>query len=189
MNRTGPWPRLCRVAGAWWRRHGLSLRGTSWLLVWALMGGLLWVRDEVGVVVVVGDSMLPTLRSGDVLFVHRGTYDHSEPMRGDIVVARYRSEWIVKRVVGLPGESVEVIEGAVQVNGSPVSANHAVVPGRLRVNRGALAPDRFAVLGDNRAASDGLLFYAVVPRERLMGRVVGALHLGAMKAAIMSLGP
>ncbi len=96
------------------------------------MGLLLWVRDEVGVVVVVGDSMLPALRSGDVLFVHRGTYDHSEPTRGDIVVARYRSEWIVKRVVGLPGESVEVIEGAVQVNGSPVSANHAVVPGRLR---------------------------------------------------------
>ncbi len=165
-------------------RLGMPARGWWWVGMLLLLGLVLWTRAQVAVVLVVGDSMVPTFRSGDVLLVHRGSYRNTTPLPGDIVVARYRSEWIVKRVVGVPGEAVEVLEGEVLVDGRPMPAPHPVNPGRLRVRPGVLAADRYALLGDNRAASEGILFYAVVPRDRMMGRVMGALHLGVMKAMV-----
>ena len=184
MKRAPFMRRAVRSLARIWRRHGLTSRGAGWVGLLLALGTVLWLRTQFAVVMVVGHSMSPTLHSGDLLVVHRGTYDEALPGRGDIVVAQYRSEWIVKRVVGVPGEEVEVQNGEVLVNGRALPVPHRVTPGKLRVRRGRLAEDRFALLGDNREAAEGLLFYAVVPRERFMGRVVGAVHVGEWKSAL-----
>jgi signal peptidase I len=76
--------------------------------------------------------MLPTLQSGDLLVIDKTAYRHSEPERGDIVVARYRDEFIVKRIIALPGEKVEMIKGRVYVNDTPLVENGQVIGGELR---------------------------------------------------------
>lgn len=189
MKTSGIMRRILKRLARGWRRHGITPHGAVWVGLLLALGAVLWLRTEFGVVLVVGQSMFPTLRSGDLLVVHRGTYDEAAPVHGDIVVAKYRSEWIVKRVVGVPGDEVEVMNGEVVRNGRILPAGHPIHPGRLRVHRGVLAEDRFALLGDNRAATDGLLFYAVVPRERFMGRVVGVLHLGGRPSSLAAVAP
>ncbi|MBL9139599.1 MAG: signal peptidase I [Verrucomicrobiales bacterium] len=129
-----------------------------------------------GWVVVIGDSMQPTYRSGDLLFVQRAAYRGTDPERGDIIVARFRSDWIVKRIIALPGESVEVQEGVVRVNGKPVCEPYPVQPGALTIGRGDLSEERWAVLGDNRSLADSSLFYAVIPRQSIMGKVVTSVR-------------
>lgn len=137
---------------------------------------LTWARLFLGCVLVVGDSMRPTLDSGDLLLVDKLAYANTAPRRGDMVVARFRSEYIVKRVIALPGEAVEVDNGGVRINGEPWVEEHPIQPGTLHVGRGELLQERYAVLGDNRCETEGLLFFAVIPREHLVGKVVRAFH-------------
>ncbi len=141
-----------------------------------LLAVLVWAKSYVGCVVVDGESMRPTFQSGDVLLVDKRTYRSALPQRGDIVVSRFRSELLVKRVVGLPGETVEVVNGALRVNGAAMPESHPIEAGSLQVRPGELFEDRIAILGDNRAPSDNILFFAVVPTESVVGRSVLALR-------------
>jgi signal peptidase I len=159
------------AAGGWSGRRRLGIA-----LGFAAVGAVLWFHWIFGWVVVIGDSMRPTYRSGDLLFVRRSAYREADPQRGDIVVAKFRSDWIVKRVIALPGESVEVRDGILQINGQPLSESYQVQPGALTIRRGDLSSERWAVLGDNRSLADSTLFYAVVPRDSLMGKVVTSVR-------------
>lgn len=143
----------------------------SWLVgVGLIVSAMLW-QSRLGLVVCSGESMRPTFASGALLLVDRGAYDRAEPRRGDIVVARSGGEWILKRVVGLPGETVEVRAGRLFVNGMPWREPQAVLPGSLSIRPGRLQPDRYALLGDNRSLDDFVPVHAVVARDQLVGRV------------------
>lgn len=142
----------------------------------AITAAVVWFHWVFGWVVVIGDSMQPTYRSGDLLLVRRTAYRQANPERGDIIVARFRSDWVVKRIVALPGESVEVLEGVVQVDGRPMPEPYPVKPGALTIRRGDLSAERWAVLGDNRSLADSSLFYAVISRDSMMGKVVTSVR-------------
>lgn len=116
--------------------------------------------------------MAPTYATGDVLLINKRAYAEREPQRGDIVVARVMNGLIVKRLVGLPGEKVEVQDGRVLVEQEPLAEVHSVKPGALDIGPGRLAPGKYALLGDNRAMGAGATVHAVVPKERILGRVV-----------------
>jgi signal peptidase I len=133
--------------------------------------------QEFKLAVVVGESMLPTLRSGDVLIVDRRAYDQCDPGRGDIVVARYGEDWVVKRVVGLPGEEVEVRKGALFIDGTPFSEDHAIEKGSLDVAKGRLLAGDFATLGDNRAVPAVLAIHPILSRNEILGKVIFSASL------------
>ncbi|MCC7376460.1 MAG: signal peptidase I [Verrucomicrobiales bacterium] len=154
---------------SWRRRAGLAMG-------LAVVTGVVWFHFVFGWVIVIGDSMRPTYRSGDLLFVRRSAYRESDPQRGDIVVAKFRSDWIVKRIVALPGESVAVRDGVIEIDGQPMPESYQIQPGTLSIRRGDLSSERWAVLGDNRSLADSSLFYAVVPRGSIMGKVVTSLR-------------
>ncbi len=120
--------------------------------------------------VTVGESMLPTLRSGEVLLVNRRAYLKEEPRRGDIVVARYHGELVVKRVVGFPGEVLELVRGKLLINGIPFREHYPVKSGLLSVSRGKLLEGRYALLGDNRGTS--LSTIAIVSQADMLGKVI-----------------
>ncbi|MBX3746882.1 MAG: signal peptidase I [Verrucomicrobiae bacterium] len=148
-----------------------------WILAGcAAIALLLTAQTRFGCVLVVGDSMLPSLRNGDLLLVRKHAYQDHAPSRGDVVVARFRRELVIKRIVGLPGEQIEVAHGTVCVNGTALPEPWPVLHGPLDVLPGHLAANRYAILGDNRSGSEFILFYAVMPPERLAGQAILALR-------------
>jgi type IV secretory pathway protease TraF len=94
-----------------------------------------------------------------------------------VVVALYHGGWIVKRVVGLPTEIVEVRHGRVTVDGSRLPLDHPVELGFLDIAPGRLLADRYAILGDNRGVEPSAFLHAVVSPSQMLGKVVAAARL------------
>lgn len=159
------------------RRRARQKRPQLFLRVLALIAlAALLTSWRYRLVWVVGDSMLPTYRTGDLLVVDKQAYRRSSPSRDDVIVARYHNELVVKRVVGLPGEQIEVRSGRVQVNGVIQAALHDVQLGLLDIAPGRLLSDRYAILGDNRGISPSSFVHAVVAPEQIVGLVVLSLR-------------
>lgn len=135
-----------------------------------------------------GSSMLPTLKNGQWALVWRLTYFFRRPQRFDVVICHFPGRRVkrlpflpqsfVKRVVGLPGETLEVIEGVLHVDGQPV-AEPFLDPARARFFRSrapiTLGPDEYFVMGDNRDASNDSRRVGPLKRRAIVGRVVFAL--------------
>ncbi len=138
---------------------------------------LVVLRSHFQVVIVKGASMRPTFRTGDLLVVWKRAYRTAEPQRADIVVSRYRNDLIVKRVVGLPGEEVEVRGGSLLINGSTNTEPHDIEPGYLRIENGKLFDGKYALLGDNRALPISQLIHAVVSKNDIIGKVIFSICL------------
>ncbi len=119
---------------------------------------------------VIGESMLPTLAPHELLVVDKVAYANREPERGDIVVARVHGELLVKRIIALPGEEVEVKNGVVYINDEALSEQDHTSPGPLNISKGKLFEGKYAILGDNRSLA--LPVHAVISRDQILGKVV-----------------
>ncbi len=161
-----------------WRRSRRVLFGVLAVL---LAGGIAFSL-RYRLVWVVGQSMRPTFDTGDLLVVDRQAYESAGPARGDIVVAKHRDELIVKRVVGLPGEEVEVRRGQVEVNGVRPVVYYDFAPGFLDIAPGRLLADRYAILGDNRSVEPSAFIHGVVSSRQIFGKVVWAIRWSAVRS-------
>ncbi|WP_418474605.1 signal peptidase I [Frisingicoccus sp.] len=128
--------------------------------------------------VVMGHSMEPTLQDSDNLITDKITYRFRDPKRFDIIVFPFkdnRATLLIKRIVGMPGETVQVIDGNVYVNGYVLEDNYgnAVMtdPG-LAADPVVLKEDEYFVLGDNRNNSTDSRFESVgnIHRSEIIGR-------------------
>lgn len=147
------------------------------ILASGLIGLLLVFRAHFILSIAKGESMLPGLRSGDLVLVDKLAYGAKDLKRGDIVVAREGNDLIVKRVVGLPGEEVELQQGKLYVNQRPLAEAYPVEPGWLSLGKGRLLEDKYALLGDNRSVSSSVFVHAVVSKDQIVGKVVYSLRL------------
>jgi signal peptidase I len=127
--------------------------------------------------IVSGDSMVPTFHTGDYLIVDQISYRFREPMRGEIIVFRYPrdvSHRYIKRIIGLPGETVEVSDGKVKIINNEEEV--VLVEEYLSVDAttgqalSVLGPDQYFVLGDNRYASSDSRRWGVLDEEYIIGR-------------------
>jgi signal peptidase I len=121
-----------------------------------------------------GDSMIPTLISGEYVVVNRMSYRLGNPHRGDIIVfhfPRNPAEEYIKRIIGLPGDVIEVVNGSVFVNGQPLDENYLDVKinytGKWEVPSGQLF-----VLGDNRNNSSDSHDWGTVPMDYVVGKAL-----------------
>lgn len=121
-----------------------------------------------------GFSMNPTLQDGEYVLVSKLAYRLGEPQRGDIIVFRYPGQPpqdLIKRLIGLPGDVVEVKDGRVFVNGKqliePYIAASPLYDGQWRVADGYLF-----VLGDNRNDSSDSHSWGLLPRENVIGKAI-----------------
>ena len=110
---------------------------------------------------VVGQSMSPTLVSGDEILVNRFVYKVTDPKRGDIIVflpnGNEKSHYYVKRVIGVPGDTVLIQNGAVYINGEVYKEEieaAAIEEAGLASEEITLDSDEYFVLGDNRNNSE-----------------------------------
>jgi signal peptidase I len=126
------------------------------------------------VVRISGRSMEPTLPSGSVVLVNRRAYGNQRvPTRFDIVRLEnpeQRAQWIVKRVIGLPGDEVVLKAGRLVVNGAPVPQPHVDLTDSINHSWWP-RDDEIVVLGDNRAASTDSRKFGPVKLAALRGRV------------------
>ncbi len=153
-----------------WKRFALDILETLVLAV-VLYFGINAVSARVRVD---GFSMRPTLQDGEYILVSKLAYKTGEPNRGDIVVFVFPmnpQEDLIKRVIGLPGESISVHNGTVTINGAvldePYIANPPAYDGDWTVPEGQLF-----VLGDNRNDSRDSHSWGVLPIENVIGRAV-----------------
>lgn len=124
-------------------------------------------------VYVPSESMLPTLEVWDRILVNKLADNFSEPDRGDIVVFESpaeSSELLIKRAVGLPGETLELREGELYINGEFVEEPY-VNPAAPPVSFGPvrIPEDHYFFMGDNRGNSTDSRVYGPVSEEALIG--------------------
>ena len=126
--------------------------------------------------------MEPTFYDGQYLIIDEISYRFQPIKRGDVVVFRYPfnpREYYIKRVIGLPGETVEVVGGGVIIyndqypNGKVLNEEEYLPPnektlGNLKVT---LGEGEYFVLGDNRSASSDSRKWGVLPEEDIIGKV------------------
>jgi len=130
-------------------------------------------------------SMLPTIEPGDRLVVHLNSYKEKRPGRGDIVVFSYPpdpSTDFIKRIIGLPGETIEIRDKKVLVNGREIDdpwgvhEDPSASPGdfETRDNFGPVEvpPGSYFVLGDNRTRSHDSRFWGFVEGSAIRGKAL-----------------
>ncbi|HEY9816053.1 MAG TPA: signal peptidase I [Candidatus Obscuribacterales bacterium] len=126
------------------------------------------------------ESMVPTLQVNDHLVVEKLSYRFHDPARGDVVVFMPREDLqaqnpdfrfaFIKRVIGLPGETVQVINGQVLINGQPLDEPYIAAEPTYVWGPAVVPDDAYLVLGDNRNNSLDSHFWGYVPRETIIGR-------------------
>lgn len=122
-------------------------------------------------------SMLPTLQIGDRLLVDKAYFKMSGVRRKDIVVfipppEAGKSEVMIKRVIGLPGDEVVIKDGIVYVNGEALEEPYELEKPREDFGPVKVPADSFLVLGDNRNNSFDSRFWGAVPRQNIIGRAI-----------------
>jgi signal peptidase I len=128
-----------------------------------------------------GASMDPNFWDGDYLIIDEISYHFEQPERGDVIVFRYPldpSQFFIKRIIGLPGETVKIADGEVIIYNKSVSEEGIVLdesaylkdsytPGNLEIS---LGKDEYFVLGDNRIASSDSRRWGGVAKHYIIGR-------------------
>lgn len=128
--------------------------------------------------VVEGESMHPTFESGDYLIVDELSYHLGDPARGDVVVFRYPGDpsvFYIKRIIGLPGETVHINRGVTsvsRVDGSTIilDESYVVTEDATYSLDTTLGTDQYFVMGDNRPRSSDSRVWGPLPREDMIGR-------------------
>ncbi|HEY85766.1 MAG TPA: signal peptidase I [Chloroflexi bacterium] len=121
---------------------------------------------------VYGQSMEPNLHTDQRLVVEKISYRFHSPQRGDVVVLKIREnaeELLIKRVIALPGETIEIKDGHVFIDGHKLEEPYLAQPTRGRYGPTTVAPEYIFVLGDNRGASNDSRSFGAVPMENLIG--------------------
>lgn len=128
--------------------------------------------------IVSGASMKPTFESGEYLIVDELSYRVGDPQRLDVIIFRYPrnpEEFFIKRIVGLPGETVRISQGVVSIT-TPAGEKlelaepYVVNEGNGGYLEAVLEENEYFVMGDNRPESSDSRVWGKLPRENIVGR-------------------
>jgi signal peptidase I len=169
-----------------WKKVSLDDKKTKSVIVWIFQIMLVWILAALvsiffcQSIVIQEGSMEPTLMTGDRALINKVAYRTGDPVRGDIIVFKNSPEDYaslhVKRIIGLPGETVQIRDGQIYIdgqiyresNGFPEIANPGLAEDEITLKRG-----EYFVLGDNRNNSDDSRFGEVanVKKQNIVGKL------------------
>lgn len=133
-----------------------------------------------------GQSMVPNFQSGEHVLTDKVTYKMRDPQRGEIVVFHAPPEAncaegtgcdFIKRIIGVPGDSIEVKDNAIWINGNKlpepyIPSDFAIMPGGATKNKTiVLEANEFFVCGDNRPYSSDSRVWGPITKDEIIGRV------------------
>jgi len=129
------------------------------------------VNSFVGRYRIDGSSMNPTLQDGQYLLINNFSYYLSEPDQGDIIVFKHPNSDLnlIKRVIGLPGDHVEIHDRQVMVNGVLLNEPY-IQADPTYIGDWTVPADEFFVLGDNRNSSSDSHSWGFLPEENIIGK-------------------
>lgn len=132
-------------------------------------------------IIVKGPSMLPTYQESGVNFVNRLAYLRSEPQRGDVVAIRTSGTSIMymKRIVGLPGETVAFREGRVLIDDRVLEEPYVKLPCDWDRAPVTLGDHQYFVVGDNRSMPEMYHVFGETDRARIVGKILLCKNLFA----------
>lgn len=146
--------------------------------------------------VVEGLSMFPTFKDRDYLIIDEISYRFTKPQRGDVIVFRYPgnpSIFYIKRIIGLPGESVTIEHGIVTLirtdgTSQTLDEPYVVTEDATYTVNTTLGADQYFVMGDNRPKSSDSRVWGPLPKEDIIGRayfrVYPVAHAGVLPGSV-----
>jgi signal peptidase I len=120
-----------------------------------------------------GSSMEPNLHDGQYLIINKIVYRFHPPERGDIVVFQFPrnpQRDFIKRIIGLPGEKIEVRQGEVLINDQELEEPYAPKAGSYSWGPALVGENELFVLGDNRNNSSDSHSWGMLPRDKIVGK-------------------
>ncbi len=118
---------------------------------------------------VIGPSMLPTYTDGNIVLINQVAYKFSNANRFDIVVFKYTSpSHLIKRVIGLPGETIKYVNDELYINGEKVNEDFAHL-GNVLDFEIKVSEDSYFVIGDNRDDSKDSRSFGEIKKEDIIG--------------------
>jgi len=120
-----------------------------------------------------GQSMEPNFHNDEYVLVDKAAYLFQPPQRGDVIIFHYPLDThkdFIKRIIGIPGDTVQTTSTSVSVDGHTISEPYIRVPFNFDSNTWKLGPNQFFVMGDNRDNSSDSRFWGFVPRENIIGK-------------------
>ncbi len=137
-------------------------------------------RNNIAPIKISGSAMSPNYTDGQLWLVDKIIYTTTNPQRGDVVLFKDIPDpnWVfAKRIIGLPGEGIEIKNGNVYINGQVINESY-VLKDTMTDSRDYPLPnqkivpqDSYFVLGDNRAGSEDSRNYGFVPKENIIGKL------------------
>ena len=116
-----------------------------------------------------GSSMNDTLYDGDIMLLDEISYRFSDIKRFDIVVAKYSNEYLIKRVIGLPGEKIMYEDGKLYINGKYVKENYEH-EGTDDFAEVKIGKNEYFVMGDNRDNSLDSRYFGPFNKKKIRGK-------------------
>jgi signal peptidase I len=154
------------------------------LLKWVILVAVIVIlifQFWLSVFIVDGLSMYPTLNDKEVIVMQRNSYNSKNPARGDIVGVKYPGDPVhkkyVKRVVGLPGETLSIQNGKVYINGKLLPENY--LPFNMMSEPDeviTLSSDQYFLMGDNRPNSNDSRYFGSVEKRFIEGRALYIIY-------------
>lgn len=172
------------MIGAWARRFlfggGIVFdlaRGVIFVAIILALINTFWLT----IFIVDGLSMEPSLHNKEIVILHKNAYSSNNPERGDVVVVQYPGDpehkRYVKRVVGLPSESIKIAGGKVYTNDRMFRESY-LLAGTETESGGdwQLSSEEYFLMGDNRPNSNDSRYFGGVAKRFILGRAVNIIY-------------
>ncbi len=168
-ERLTPREKTAPAQKPFWRR---AVREIAETLVLTLIAFVL-IRALIQNFRIEGASMEPNFHDGQFLIVDKVSYHFQKPQRGDVVVFVFPNNPardFIKRIVGLPGDRIQVVHGQVNVNGQWIAEPYPLNPGTYFFSEAVVGDDELFVLGDNRNYSSDSHTWGMLPMKNVIGK-------------------